>query len=69
MLDVELRAERDGDERLRFAAGEQRRTVGAGKDIQLAGDSPDFIETAAADAFAFFDDCFPDVIALEIRED
>ena len=46
-LFVVFGAERDGDQRLRFAAGEQRRTVGARQNARFAPDVADFVERAA----------------------
>ena len=43
-------AERGDDERLGFAAGEQRRAVGARQDADLGDDRPDRLGVAAVDA-------------------
>ena len=44
---VVLGAERDGDQRLRFAAREERRAVGARQNARFAPDGADFVERAA----------------------
>ena len=47
LLLVVRRAERDGDERLRFAAGEDRRTVRARQHARFDRDGADLVELAA----------------------
>ena len=44
---VVFRAKRDGDQRLRFAAGEERGAMGARQDARFAPDVADFVECAA----------------------
>ena len=58
LLRVLRGAERRDDERLRFAALENRRAVHAGQHVRLAGDRAQLIERAAVRADAFFEDAF-----------
>ena len=57
------RGERDG---LRFAAGEQRRTVRARENAHFAGDRTDLVKIAAVEALAAFEDQFADGFLLDV---
>src|SRR6185295_9478481 len=52
LLRIVVRAERAGDERLRFAAREHDRAVHAGEDAGLDPDRPDLVELAAVETDA-----------------
>ena len=52
LLLVVRRAERHGDERLRFAAREHRRAVHAGQHADFGPDRPDLVELAAVEPHA-----------------
>ena len=55
-LFVEFRTERNGRQRLRFAAGEDRRAVGCGQVAHLAPDRADLVGLAAVETDAFVED-------------
>ena len=56
LLFVEFRAERNAGQRLRFAAGEDRRTVGGGQVVHLAPDRTDLVGLAAVETQALVED-------------
>ena len=60
-----LGAERGGDDRLRFAAGEQRRAVGARKEADADLDRADRLGVAAVDPAAVLEDRAADDVGLD----
>ena len=60
-----LGAERGGDDRLRLAAGEQGRAVGARQEADHRLDRADGLGVAAVDAAAFLEDRAADDVGLE----
>ena len=67
-LGVAIGSERDGDQGLGLAAGEERRAVGAGKDADLDRDGTNVAGAAAVDALALLDDNVAQRVALELLE-
>ena len=65
---VLARAERGHHERLRLAAGEQRRAVRARNHMHLAIDGPHRHQVAAVDALAGLEDARPDDVLLDLLE-
>ena len=61
-------AERGDDERLRLAAGEQRRAVRARQHVHLGDDRAHGLEVAAVDAAAGLDDVAAHDLLLELLE-
>ena len=61
-------AERGDDQRLRLAAGEQRRAVRARQDVDLGDDGTHGLEVAAVDAAAGLEDVAAHDVALESLE-
>src|SRR5580765_7740114 len=68
LLRVVVRAERAGDERLRFAAGEDGRSMCAREDAGLDPDRPDFVELAAVEAHAAREYFFAEDLLLQLLE-
>ena len=69
LLLVVRRAERDGDERLRFAAREHRRAVHARQHADLRPDRPDLVELAAVETHALLEHFVAQHFFLELLED
>ncbi len=67
-LRVVAGAERDERNGLRFATREQRGTVGARENTDLAGDRADLFKIAAVEALAAFEDQFADGFLLDVVE-
>src|SRR6185437_3651053 len=64
-----LGAQRGRYDRLRFAAGEQRRAMGARKEAHRDFDRPDGLRIAAVDAAAFLEDCAANDVGLDRLDD
>ncbi len=62
-------AERRDHQRLRLAASEQRRAVGARKHANLRHDLADGLQVAAVDALAVVEDAAADDVALQLLEE
>ena len=67
-LRIAAGAERGGDQRLRLAAGEQRRTVRARQHADLDGDRTHGAQIAAVDARLAVEDALAHDVALELEE-
>jgi hypothetical protein len=63
-----LGAERGGDDRLGFAAGEDRRSVGARQEVDHRLDRADGLGVAAVDPAAFLEDGAADDVGLELLD-
>src|SRR5215467_7339401 len=68
LLGVVVGAERAGDERLCFTAGEDRRSVRAREDAGFDPDRPDLVELAAVEADAVRQHLFAKDFLLELLE-
>ena len=68
-LGVALGAEGDRGERLRLAAGEERRAVGAGQHADLDVDGADLVELARVEAVAVVEDRVVERLFLERLDD
>jgi len=68
-LSVLGRAQGGGDQRLGFAAGEQRRAVGAGHDPHLDVDGPDLLGAPAVGPRALHQDLLAEDLFLQFLED
>ena len=69
LLRVVLGAERRADERLRLAAREHRRAVGAGEDADLDGDRADLVEAPAVEPLAALEDLVAHDLLFQVLED
>ena len=69
LLLVVRRAERHGDERLRFAAREHGRAVHAGQHADFRPDRPDLVELAAVETHALLEHFVAQHLLLELLED